>query len=62
MNKEPGLEDYIKVLLRRKWIVILAVGTIFITTIVLSFSQTPIYEASTILHLKKSASGRESEV
>ncbi len=62
MKKEPRLEDYIEVLLRRKWIVILAVGTIFITTMVLTFLQTPIYEASTTLHLKKRETGRGAEV
>lgn len=57
MKKEPRLENYIEVLLRRKWIVILAVGTIFITTMVLSFLETPIYEASTTLHLKEREAG-----
>lgn len=53
MKKEPRLENYIEVLLRRKWIIILTVSTIFITTIVLNFLKTPIYEASTTLHLKE---------
>jgi len=53
------LEDYIKVLLRRKWIVILVIATIFVTTVVFSFLKTPIYEAYTTLHFKKrGVSGR----
>jgi len=57
LKKEPRLEDYLEVLLRKKWIVVLALSTIFITTVVLSFLQTPIYESSTTIHLKKRTAG-----
>lgn len=60
MNKEePGLEDYWKIVWRRKWIVILTVVVVTVSAVTFSFLQTPIYEASTTLYLKKAKAGPE---
>ncbi len=58
-EKEPGLEDYWKIIWRRKWVVILSVILVTASAAGFSFLQTPIYEASTTLHLKKAKSGPE---
>ena len=52
-KEEPRLEDYLGVLWKRKWIVITSVVVITATTMIFTFLQTPVYQASTMLHLKK---------
>jgi tyrosine-protein kinase Etk/Wzc len=54
---DPGLQDYWRVIWRRKWIVILTVVVITGSAVVFSFIQTPIYEASATLHLKEAKEG-----
>ena len=58
-KKEPGLEDYWEIIWRRKWIVILTVVVLTASAAGFSFIQTPIYEASTTLYLKKAKAGPE---
>ena len=47
------LEDYWKVVWRRKWLVGLFVLITTLATVGVSFLMTPIYEASATLHLKE---------
>ena len=56
---QPGLGDYWKIIWRRKWIVILSVIVVTASAVTFSFLQTPIYQASTTLHLKKAKPGPE---
>ncbi|MFQ6067400.1 MAG: GumC family protein, partial [bacterium] len=58
-RKESGLEDYWTVLWSRKWTVILTVALVTASAVILSFLQTPIYQASTTLYLKKAKVGPE---
>lgn len=45
VRQEPSLRDYGKVIVRRKWIVALAVITSVLTALIVSVLQTPIYES-----------------
>jgi len=56
-SNEPSLQDYWRVIWTRKWIVILTVVVITGSAVAFSFLQTPIYEASTTLHLKEAKDG-----
>lgn len=56
-SDEPSLQDYWRVIWRRKWIVILTVVVITGSAVAFSFLQTPIYEASTTLYLKEAQDG-----
>ncbi|TKJ44699.1 hypothetical protein CEE34_10855 [Candidatus Aerophobetes bacterium Ae_b3a] len=58
-RKEPGLEDYWRLIWKRKWVVILTVVVVTASAVTFSFLQTPIYEASTTLYLKKAKAGPE---
>ncbi len=40
------LQDYIQIILRRKWIVIAAFITVFITSVIYTINSDPVYEAS----------------
>jgi len=54
-----SLQDYWRVIWKRKWIVILTVVVLTASAVTFSFLQTPIYEASTTLYLKKGKAGPE---
>jgi len=58
-NGEPGFGDYWKIIWRRKWVVVLSVIVVTASAVTFSFLQTPIYQASTTLHLKKTKPGPE---
>ncbi|MCK4419077.1 hypothetical protein KAV79_04660, partial [Candidatus Aerophobetes bacterium] len=61
MNDNDGLslQDYWRVISKRKWIVILTVVVLTASAVTFSFIQAPIYEASTTLYLKKAKAGPE---
>ena len=46
MNQASTLRDYVQVLRRRKWIVLLAVVLVPLAAVLLSLRQAPLYEAS----------------
>ena len=46
------IEDYWRIIWRRKWLIAIFVFTITAAVIIGSFMMTPIYESSTTLHLK----------
>jgi len=54
-NQEEELElaDYWKIIWKRKWIIILSLVVVTASALVFSYLQTPIYEASTTLYIKK---------
>jgi len=56
-KEELGLADYWRIIWKRKWIVILSLIVVTASALIFSFLQTPIYEASTTLYLKKAKSG-----
>ena len=58
-RKELGLEDYWRLIWKRKWVVILTVVAVTASAVIFSSLQTPIYEASTTLYLKKAKAGPE---
>ncbi len=58
-KKESRLGDYWRIIWRRKGIVILGIVALTAFAVTLSFLQTPIYEASTTLYLKKGKAGPE---
>ncbi|MFQ6067749.1 MAG: GumC family protein, partial [bacterium] len=61
MSDDEGLslQDYWRVICKRKWIVILTVALVTGSAAGLSFLQTPIYQASTTLYLKQAKAGPE---
>jgi len=61
LSDDNGLsfQDYWRVIGRRKWTVILTVVVLTASAVAFSFLQTPIYEASTTLYLKKAKAGPE---
>jgi len=56
-KEELDLTDYWEIIWRRKWIIILSLIVVTASALIFSFRQTPIYEASTTLYLKKARSG-----
>jgi len=58
-NDGLSLQDYWRVISKRKWIVILTVVVLTASAVTFSFIQVPIYEASTTLYLKKAKAGPE---
>jgi len=61
LSDDNGLsfQDYWRVIGKRKWTVILTVVVLTASAVAFSFLQTPIYEASTTLYLKKAKAGPE---
>ena len=61
MNDDDGLslQDYGRVIGKRKWVVILTVVVVMTCAAAFSFLQTPIYQASTTIYLKKAKAGPE---
>ncbi len=53
----PGLQDYIFILLKRKWLVIGVFLTIFLTVAVYTFLRTPIFRASAKLQITQDNPG-----
>jgi tyrosine-protein kinase Etk/Wzc len=56
-EKELHLRDYIQVLWRRLWVVILAFVIILGTTLVVTFLSRPVYQATALLEVQKSNGG-----
>lgn len=51
-EKQPHLRDYLDILIRRKWIVIVFLSTVVITGTIATFLMKPLYKASTTIQLK----------
>jgi tyrosine-protein kinase Etk/Wzc len=56
-SEELSLRDYWRIIGKRKWVVILTAVVLTASAAGFSFLQTPIYEASTTLYLKKTKPG-----
>jgi exopolysaccharide transport family protein len=56
-SKESPLGEYIRVLLKRKWTVLVCLVTIFSVVAIASLKTTPIYEASGSIEINKPDSG-----
>ena len=50
-EKEVSLQDYLRILYRGKWIIIISFLVIMVATIYLTFTAVPQYEASTLIML-----------
>ena len=51
-EKQPHLRDYLDILIRRKWIVIIFLVSVVITATIATFIMKPLYMATTTLQLK----------
>src|SRR5271156_3984290 len=56
-SKESPLGEYIRVLVKRKWTVLVCLVTIFSVVAIASLKTTPIYEASGSIEINKPDSG-----
>jgi tyrosine-protein kinase Etk/Wzc len=52
-SSQPGLQDLLRIILRRRWIVLGAFLTVLISSIIFSFRQPNIYEASISLLVQR---------
>src|SRR6266568_173752 len=52
--QESGLREYLRILLKRKWIILSCVGAIFALVAVATLRSTPIYDASGSIAINKS--------
>ena len=52
-KEEVHLRDYLNVILKRRWIVLIFLASVFVTTIILTFMMTPLYKATTIIKIDK---------
>ncbi|MDP2807528.1 MAG: Wzz/FepE/Etk N-terminal domain-containing protein, partial [bacterium] len=52
-SSQPGLQDLLRIIVRRRWIVLGAFLTVLISTIVFSFRQPNIYEANVSLLVQR---------
>jgi len=62
VEEEINLEDYWRVIVRRKWTIILSLIVITTSAITFSFLRTPIYEASTTLYIKEGEVGGAMDI
>lgn len=53
-QEEIHLRDYLEVLLRRKWLIISVLVLTFVTTLIMTLSQTKLYEAAATLEVAQS--------
>lgn len=52
-KEEVHLRDYLNVILKRRWIVLIFLASVFVTTIILTFMMTPLYKATTVIKIDK---------
>ncbi len=52
-DEEVHLRDYLEVILRRKWIVIVFLISVVVTVTIASFLMQPVYQAKTTIHIQK---------
>src|SRR5665648_409205 len=57
MDQGSGLKEYVHILLKRKWCVIITFLSIFLTVVLYTFLRTPIYRASATLQLTQDNPG-----
>ena len=51
IEKQPHLRDYLDILIRRKWIVIVFLVSVFVTGTIATFVMKPLYKATTTIQL-----------
>jgi capsular exopolysaccharide synthesis family protein len=47
LDQEPGFQDYLQIILRGKWWILLVFAVVFVATVAYTFLSKPVYEAST---------------
>ncbi|MGD0989428.1 MAG: Wzz/FepE/Etk N-terminal domain-containing protein, partial [Candidatus Sulfotelmatobacter sp.] len=57
LSQESALGEYVRVLAKRKWTVLICLVTIFSIVAIASLKMTPIYEASGSIAINKADSG-----
>jgi len=55
-EQEIDLTHYLDILLRRRWIVLATLTIVFLSTALFTFTQQPVYQASTLLVIEKERS------
>ena len=60
-SEEINLRDYLQVVWRRRWAIVLAFVLIVCTTLVVSLQMRPVYQASAVLEIQKPSSGMSLE-
>ena len=56
-EQEIDLAHYLDILLRRRWIVLATLTIVFLSTALFTFTQQPVYQASTLLVIEKERGG-----
>ena len=51
--QESTIGEYVRVLVKRKWIILACMGTIFSVVAIASLKMTPVYEASGTIEINK---------
>lgn len=54
-GEEVHLRDYLNIILKRKWIVIIFLISVVITTIILTLMTTPLYKSTAVVRIDKDA-------
>ncbi|MGQ9706333.1 MAG: GumC family protein [bacterium] len=52
VDKEATLSDYLSIVTKRKWLILILIFIAVIITAILSFTTPPVYEASTVLRIR----------
>ncbi len=52
-QKEPHIQDYIQVIMRRRWVILTFFTVLVVTVLIGSLKQTPIYESTTTLLIER---------
>jgi succinoglycan biosynthesis transport protein ExoP len=53
VEEEVHMMDYLNVILKRKWIVLIFLISVFVTVIILTSMMTPLYKSSAVLKIEK---------
>ncbi|MFC1576073.1 GumC family protein [Candidatus Omnitrophota bacterium] len=52
LQKQPHIQDYIQVLIRRRWVILTFFAVLVVTVLIGSIKQTRIYRATTVLRIE----------
>src|SRR5664280_1119583 len=52
-EKEVHLRDYLKIIMKRKWIVSIFLASVFICTTVFTFMMTPMYKSTAVIRINQ---------
>ena len=52
-EKEVHLRDYLNVILRRKWVVLIFLISVIVTTAIFTFTMIPVYQSTAVIKIEK---------